>query len=604
MYSTPARFRVTPGSRLRPLVVAVACAMAGGATAMEIPTENPDLSIRWDNTLRYNLGMRAENPDSVGNNPAFDEGEYRFADAGDIVTNRLDLLSEFDLIYKRYHGFRVSAAAWYDHAYRDGEAHRNPDLESCEAAVGPGSYVNDKYSSYTKRFYEGPSGEILDAFVFSRFDLGEVPVSFKLGRHTVYWGESLLTSGNINGVSYAQAPLDLAKGTATPGTEVKELFRPLAQLSMNAQVTDDLTLAAQYFFEWESFRFTEGGTYLGPSDAVFNGPDQVFSSSLGTVRNAGSKDAKNSGEWGLSARWSPEWLDGTVGVYYRNFSDKLPGVFTDVQALGRPATTNSYKQYYGEDIDLLGISLSKQIAGISVGAEISHRWNMPLAGQALSAVTAGPAITPAQRANLLFRKGMPELVDNSYAARGQTWHALINAIGTISSTPLWDSASYSGELTYSRLHKVTKNPQMFNSEGSSEYICDGVTRNAATGRVPDKAYGCSTKYAVVGAVNFTPTWYQVFPSVDLSMPVSYSRGLRGNSPVTSGGNEGNGSYSIGLTANVSQKYQFDLKYVDFYGKYKETASPIPGEQMVSVVNGATTALKDRGFVNFTFKTTF
>jgi hypothetical protein len=136
--------------------------------------------------------VRAENPDTVGNNPAFDEGEYRFADAGDIVTNRLDLLSEFDLIYKRYHGFRVSGAAWYDHAYRDGEAHRNPDLEAV-----PGSYVNDKYSSYTKRYYKGASGEILDAFVFSRLDLGEVPVSFKLGRHTVYWGESLLSAGNI-----------------------------------------------------------------------------------------------------------------------------------------------------------------------------------------------------------------------------------------------------------------------------------------------------------------------------------------------------------------------------------------------------------------------
>lgn len=603
MHSTHLTRSVHPCTGLRPLAAAIACTLAGNALAMDIPTSNPDLSLRWDNTVRYNIGMRAENPDNTGNNPAFDEGDYRFADSGDIVTNRLDLLSEFDLIYKRYHGFRISGAGWYDDAYSDGEAHRNPALKSRQATVGPGSYAGDKYSNYTKRYYEGPSGELLDAFAFTRFELGEVPVSLKAGRHTVYWGESLFTGGNINGVSYSQAPLDLAKGTATPGTEAKELFRPLGQVSMNAQLTDELTVAAQYFFQWESFRFTEGGTYLGPADAVFNGPDQQYSSSLGLLQNDGSKDAKNSGEWGLSTRWSPQWLDGTLGLYYRNFSDKLPGVFTDVQALGPTARTNSYKQYYGEDIDLLGISLAKEIGGISFGAEVSYRWNMPLVGQSLSAVTAGPGISAARRA-ALFPKGMPELVDNSYAARGDTWHALVNALGTISGTPFWDSASYSGELAYSRLDKVTKNPQMFFSEGSSQYVCDGKARNAATGQVLDEDYGCATRDALTGTVTFTPTWFQVFPGVDLSMPMNYSRGLHGNSPVTSGGNEGNGSYSVGVSANVLQQYQFDLKYVDFYGRTQEAASPIPGENMVAAVNGASTALKDRGFLNFTFKTTF
>lgn len=603
MHLTHAKRGEAPSLWLRPLCASIACAISSGALAVEIPTGNPDLYLRWDNTLRYNIGMRAESPDTVGNNPAFDEGEYRFADKGDIVTNRVDLLSEFDLVYKRYHGARVSAAAWYDNAYRDGHAHGNPELEARQAAVGPGSYADNKYSSYTKRYYRGPSGELLDAFVFSRFDIGDVPVAYKLGRHTVYWGESLLSGGNIHGVAYSQAPLDLAKGTATPGTEAKELFRPLGQLSVSSQLTDELSVAAQYFFEWESFRFTEGGTYLGPADAAFNGPDQQYSRSLGLVSNAGSKDARNSGEWGLNLRWSPEWLDGTAGMYYRNFSDKLPGVFTDIQARGPAATSNSYKQYYGEDIKLFGISLSKQIAGVSVGAEISHRWNMPLNASLLSPVTAGPGISDPVRA-ALFPKGAPELVDNSYAARGQTWHAVLNAVGTLSGNALWDSASYAGELTYSRLHKVTKNPQMFNSEGSADYICDGVARNGSTGQVLDKSYGCSTKYAVGAAINFSPTWFQVFPGIDISMPLSYTRGLHGNSPVTSGGNEGNGTYSIGLSANVQQQYQFDLKYVDFYGTYKEAASPIPGEPMVAAVNGSSTALKDRGFLNFTFKTTF
>jgi hypothetical protein len=50
----------------------------------------------------------------------------------------------------------------------------------------------------------------------------------------------------------------------TPGTEAKELSRPLNQLSPQSQVTDTLSLAAQPMFEWEPARYPEGGTYYGP----------------------------------------------------------------------------------------------------------------------------------------------------------------------------------------------------------------------------------------------------------------------------------------------------------------------------------------------------
>ncbi len=33
------------------------------------------------------------------------------------MTNRLDLLSEFDFVYQRKYGFRASYAAWKDFAY-------------------------------------------------------------------------------------------------------------------------------------------------------------------------------------------------------------------------------------------------------------------------------------------------------------------------------------------------------------------------------------------------------------------------------------------------------------------------------------------------------
>ncbi len=70
---------------------------AANASAFEITTGDPDLQVRWDNTVRYNLGVRAQSQDSkILGNTNFDDGDRNFSN-GSIVTNRVDLLSEFDL---------------------------------------------------------------------------------------------------------------------------------------------------------------------------------------------------------------------------------------------------------------------------------------------------------------------------------------------------------------------------------------------------------------------------------------------------------------------------------------------------------------------------
>src|SRR5690554_5546026 len=91
------------------LAVAITVA-AGSASAIEIDVGNPDIRLRWDNTARYNLGVRVEDQDSaIMNNPNYDESNGKF-EQGDIVTNRLDWLTEVDLSYKWHFGARVSAA--------------------------------------------------------------------------------------------------------------------------------------------------------------------------------------------------------------------------------------------------------------------------------------------------------------------------------------------------------------------------------------------------------------------------------------------------------------------------------------------------------------
>jgi len=541
-------------------MAALLATLSTGAQAFEFDTGNPDLSLRWDNTVRYNYGNRVESRDSkIGNSAVSDEGTYSF-DRGETVANRLDLLSEFDLTWRKRYGMRVSAAGWADGAYGSySSSNPNPPLS------GIPSYTGKRYSNYTERYYHGPSGEFLDAFIFGGVDIGEVPVNAKLGRHSLYWGESLFLGGNMNGIAYAQSPLDLQKGFATPGVEAKELFRPLNQLSMQAQLTESLSVVGEYMLEWDSSRYPEGGTYLGPVDFAFNGPDRQFiSPALGFAQRGNPAEPEQRGEGGLATRWSPEWLDGTMGFYWRNFADKLPQTFITRVGPG----VSRYNLIYADNIDMYGVSLAKNIGGISFGSELSYRHNTPLNSTVLG-------ISP----------GLPTEGDTA-GPRGDTLHGLVNAVGVIPKTPLFDTATWAVELTWAQWSKVRSGANLFYAEGFA--ACAGK----------DKWDGCTTKNYFGSAFAFTPTWFQVWPGIDLSAPITYAVGLSGNAPTVFGGNEKNGNYSVGLGVDVRQKYRFDLKYIDYLGEYRSNSSAVTSQ------NGFTTLLTDRGFVSLTFKTTF
>ncbi|RJF98548.1 DUF1302 domain-containing protein [Noviherbaspirillum saxi] len=543
----------------RTAIAGAATALCAGlctsAAAFDINTGNEDLTVRFDNTIRYNLGKRIDTQSqAILRNVNSDDGDRNFGNKS-IVTNRIDVLSELDVVYQRQFGARVSAAGWYDAAYSGG--FDNTSLATSNHLVNGAPAFG--LSPYANRFYHGPSGEWLDAFVFGGFELGSMPVTVRAGRHTVAWGEALLGGGAIHGVSYAQAPLDQAKSFGNPGIEAKELFRPLTQISGQIQATPELSIAGQYYFDWEAGRLPEAGTYLGFGDHYFRGGESLIQGAT-RIRRGDAITPKERGDWGLAARWNPQWLDGTMGFYYRNFSDKLPQILL-------VSSAQRYFFNYASDIDLYGVSLSKQIFGISFGADLNYRRNMPLVSDNAIAIPSLAAL-PAQ--------------GNSVGARGNTVHAVVNAVSSLGSSVLYDNASVAAEMTYSRWLSVSQGAQFF--KGRNNYV--GI----------DKV----SKDSVGFAINFTPTWFQIFSGADLSMPISYSRGLLGNSAVTSGGNKGAGQYSVGLGLDLYSKYRFDLKYIDYFGK--STLNPTTGANQVS--NGSTANLKDRGAVYLTFKTAF
>jgi Protein of unknown function (DUF1302) len=243
------RDKTTISNRWRHRVLSAALvsmgAIAGNAAAFEIDTGNPDIELRWDNTLRYSLGVRTQKQDSaILANPNADDGDRNFKNRS-VVANRFDVLSEFDLVWQKNYGARMSVAAWWDPAYGSLD---NTSVATANT-LSDGVPVAGKLSPFTKRYAKGPSAEWLDAFAFANVDVAGVPVKIKAGQHTVYWGESLLLGGVVHGIAYSQNSVDLWKGLATPGTladgQGDLLATSLAGVRLPDAVTDRLAAGAQ-----------------------------------------------------------------------------------------------------------------------------------------------------------------------------------------------------------------------------------------------------------------------------------------------------------------------------------------------------------------------
>ena len=619
------------------IAIAAALALPQTAGAFEFDTGNEDLSIRWDNTVRANVSLRTEGQDgAILGNPNFDDGDRNFDQHH--MFARLDLLSEFDVVWRKSLGFRVSAAGWWDPGY---SSLANQNLATANNLVkGMPSLDLDPH---TKRYGEGPSGEFLDVFAFAKFNVGDAPVNVKLGQTTVYWGEGLLLGGAVHGVSYSQNPIDVWKGLATPGAEAKELFRPRVGFNVQSQVTNDVSVAAQYFFNWQGFdnqayRYPEAGSYLSVGDPLlYSGESFIVARNpfaalvpgapayLRAWRGKDIEPEENSGNYGLALRWSPEWADATLGAYYRRTYDMQPQLmltpgFANVpspavctaiggQPLAATAPTpciinqqatnladlrskgrfGTYNLAYGEDIDIFGLSLSKQVFGVSLGAEINYRQNMPVLSDAVQ-VLPGPLVNPA-----LGQISVADVADleGTPGALADTLHGVVNLLGVMGATPLFDSANWATELTWMQWLDVTQNEAVFKGRKGYREI-DAVDKNY---------FGL--------AVNFTPTWFQVAPGMDVLAPLSWSQGFS-NSAVTAGGQDGAGTFGIGVALDFYQRYRLDFKYVGFYGDNSKCGTPgtagVPGtclvEGAVNVFNGTNAIIADRDFFAVTFKTTF
>eukprot|EP01030_Chromulinospumella_sphaerica_P006387 gene6387-6246_t len=157
------------------------------ASAFEFNTGVEDLKIRWDNTIKYSAAWRVKDQSSKLTGDANqDDGDRNF-DKG-MISNRMDLFSEFDLT-KNNMGLRVSGAGWYDSIYNRKNDNDSPLTNNSR------SVDYNEFTTATEKLH-GRKAELLDAFVFGKTDIGDMPATIRVGQHTVLYGESLFYGAN------------------------------------------------------------------------------------------------------------------------------------------------------------------------------------------------------------------------------------------------------------------------------------------------------------------------------------------------------------------------------------------------------------------------
>ncbi len=538
---------------LRGMVMAPLAVIAKPSYAYE-HTFKDGVNVQFDNTLQYSVLERTAPVSSeIVSNVNADDGDRNLASG--IVSNRFDLLSKFDISDNGY-GFDVSADSFYDTVYNQNTQNSNADT------YNPANEPPNKFTAAT-RTQAGRNIELRNFFVYGSNDVAGIPVTVRVGRLVNLFGESLLFA--TNGISYGNAPIDIERALSVPNTQVKDLFLPVGQVNVTAQLTDSVSATMYYQFEWEKANFAPAGSFFSTSDILDEGGQRIIAEQPGTpglpqetgayfYRGPDQKGA-DTGQFGIALHYDPPTGSYDLGFYALQYNDSEPQVYVRPGA-GVPAfipgtpnalSLGSYQVVYPDHIQIYGMSGSTTVGAANFAGEVSARTNEPLA----STVTVAPGMIANNSNHPLY-------------AIGNTMHYQASMVYLGSATRLWDTSTILAEAAGDNLLGFTKNRENFDT--SQRHMALGL-------RVITQA-----------------TYFQVLPGVDLTPELALGWNFMGLAPDTLGFNntgiDRGGDLTVGLLYQYLENWNGSITYTNYIAP--------PGRNSYA----------DRDFVGFNVERTF
>jgi hypothetical protein len=487
------------------------------------------VDVRWDNTFRYSNAIRVS-PQSgtLLANANGDDGDRNLSSG--VVSNRFDLESKFDLSMGNF-GFHASATGWYDTVY-----HNHTDNRS-QATYNVSTVPSTSFAPAV-RDLEGQYAELNDAFVYGTFNIANAAISARLGRQTVLWGESLFY--DANSIASAQAPTDYTRIVTGQSGYGNNVYLPVTQLSLTAQLRPDLSVTVYDHFGARPARQPGAGTYFNYVDYLGRGADLFFLPSGHVLQRQTDGRVKQSGQYGIAAHLSLD--DADLGFYLLQYNATDPQIImTGSASAVDPALAGFYKFVYPRDTVLIGASASGSLGESTISGEISLRRNAPFLAYPRGPVTLDPDGSP--------------YIDY---LKGDLVHLQASAELPMGMSAAWNSADLNVEVAADEVSSLNRS-------------ADGTTLE---------------RFAMKARFLFEPHYFQVLPNFDLSVPIGLGYNITGHSFNYYAQNGGTGDFEIGISALYQSIWKGSLKLTGFFGS--------PNRQ----------PLADRNFISLSLERTF
>lgn len=520
--------------RSTPLAMAVAAALSS-PTVLALPAIDFDNGLRIDSqiTANYTYSFRTRSADSHYLNSLNNDDGTRNFDRYAPVNNRISLFGEI-IATKDNYGAVLRASHFYDDVYKSDND--NDSAATINRTVGQGG-DHQRFVSKTRND-SGSRFQLLDAYVYGNWPIGEQQyLSLNAGRHLVAWGESLFWPN----ISQGQAPVDTTKFNV-PGTEAKDAYLPVNQLSFTWALNDQLAFTGFYQLEWEKSRLNPVGDFFSTTD--YFGPGSQFMrfapgiisdladlDGINGIRAARDEDPRDSGQWGLGVRWNVDF-NTEIGFYHYRYHDRVASMFFDWTGDTRYSSLDTInkldaagpviKAGYFEDIKLTGLSLTSKIGDVQVGSDISLRQDAPVY-LASGTPTTGDLLMSS--ANFVYMIG-PNSIASQTTLMGELVNQRIMDVDTLSITSgglttTEDDYTYSTQTRSSTLlglGVVLDYPSIFSGwdlalSGTWQQNLDGSAYQGL-GR-DEKTLTLGADFSYLGNFEIGTTWVNYLSSPDI-----------------------------------------------------------------------------------------
>lgn len=619
-----------PKLQFRPWQAGAALALlpllvANAVQAAEFSFADNQVTGSIDTTVSYGSMWRVQGRDkgNIGDINS-DDGNRNF-DTG-LVSEVYKATSDLSVRYEDY-GMFVRGTAFYDTQIMD---KRNDYYSTTDGVERPSqNFPNDNEFTDDTRHNAGRKAQILDAYLYGNWDIYEKPLSAKVGRQVINWGEGVFYRGGVNTTN----PVDATK-FHLPGSELKEVLVPVESLSFNLGLTDNLSMEAFYQWKWQETQLDPAGTYFGSTDLFAEGGNTAYTTEkalapamlgyntvvdlvpglLGTgsrgpnaylnaetgvfkVANIGKDiEADDSGQFGVAFRYVAEQLNSTeFGFYLVNYHAKEPQIAIDLQgfqgvdmttlgslagdAAGALATLDmagnaEARRDYVEDIRMYGFSFNTTIGDASFSGELSYRPNAPISISATDDLLGDLLTQGIMGSNLL-----DSAVDGHAACAEVSGKELCRS-QIFENYERAETYNIALSTIYNFGPLVSFDSVMGVAEVASQHVrgssltytaYDGSTRKFASSA--DQAYvspenGDSDQISRDSygyTLLLSGSWNDVYAGVRLSPYVVYQDDFQGNSERTGNFIEGRKAYTLGMDASYLNSFEVGLQYTEYYG---------------------------------------